>query len=984
MPPMRVPTTDVPRRSFGPRIWLIVAAVVLLLLITSMRGIARFYTDYLWFNEVHFGRTWRSLLGAKIVPAVIFSVIFFVVMLVNLYVADRVAPRGRAMGTEDEIIEKYRTYVAPYAGRLRVGVALFFAVVMGGGVSAQWRSWILFANAVKFHIKDPQFHRDIGFYVFKLPFLQFTVGWAFAALLVVLIVTAVFHYVNGGIRLQHPFHRVTPQVKVHLSVILALMALTKTVQYYLARYELLFSHRGVVDGAGFTDVKAQLPALNLLMIISVAAAVLFIANIFRRGWVFPIIAVGLWGFISIVVGTIYPAYIQRFQVQPNEYAKERPYIARNIAATRAAFSLRAITGKDFNYQTNLDAGDIRDNLPTLENMRLWDADQLKTTYQAIQALKPYLTFNDVDVERYPSGVTTVPAFIATRELDPTQLPSRTWTNSHLVYTHGYGAVIAAGNQESNSDPSFLVSDIPPTGEIPIDQPGIYFGEGIGGFAVVHTRVREAEPTNHGSTIYTGKGGVLASNFVRKAALALRFGDWNLFVSGQLTGSSRVMYNRDIINRVKTAAPFLRFDADPYPVVINGHIVWVIDAYTTTNKYPYSQSIHPKSVSPSSGLDTDFNYVRNSVKATVDAYDGTVKFYDITTPEHPDPILQAYRKGFPGLFSDLSDVPEKLREHFRYPEDLFDTQTEQYSLYHMTRTRDFYNKTDLWDIAAAPTGNDTTSENGASVTTAVSGNNGGRNSTLSSGNTPIPAVYQMLRLPGDHGQEFVLSRPFAPRGKTNQLTAFMAARSDPAHYGELVVYNLPDNTSAPSPLRASTLIDSTPDISAQFTLLGQQGSTVEKGQMQLLPIGDSVIYARPIWVTGEGSSSYPRFRYVALTYGDKAVLKPTIDEALNALIANSVGGGGGTTTTTTPGGGANNANATVSSLLQQAQDQYNKAQDALKKGDLAAFDNHIKAEQRLITRALGQAQKSSTGTTTSTTSPAATSTTSGATTTTAGP
>src|SRR3954468_6443373 len=349
---MRVVPVEGRRRPFGLRGWLIGAAVLLVILLLSLRGLARFYTDYLWFKDVGFQHTWRALLSAKAVPALIFSVVFFVIILVNLIVADRLAPRYRGTGPEDEIIERYRGYVAPYAGRVRVVVALFFAIVLGSGVSAQWHHWILLSNSTSFGIKDPQFHKDISFYVFRLPFLQFAAGWTFAALLVVLIVAAVFHYLNGGIRLQSPFQRVTPQVKVHLSVLLALMALTKTYQYYLAQFALTKSRAGVVDGAGYTDVKAQLPALNFLMIISVAAAVLFIANIFRRGWVFPIIAVGLWGFISIVVGTIYPAYIQRIQVQPNEFSREEPYIKRNIEATRAAFGLDKIQSRNFDYHEN--------------------------------------------------------------------------------------------------------------------------------------------------------------------------------------------------------------------------------------------------------------------------------------------------------------------------------------------------------------------------------------------------------------------------------------------------------------------------------------------------------------------------------------------------------------------------------------------------------------------------------------------------------
>jgi uncharacterized protein len=973
---MRVPTQDVPRRSFGPRAWLIGAAIVLLLLITSLRGIARFYTDFLWFDEVGFSKTWRSLLAAKIVPALIFSVIFFVVMLVNLYIADRIAPRHRAMGTEDEIIEKYRTYVAPYSGRLRVGVSLFFALIMGGGVSGQWKSWILFSNSVKFGVKDPQFHKDVGFYVFRLPFLQFAVGWTFAALLVVLIVTAVFHYVNGGIRLQSPFQRVTPQVKVHLSVILALMALTKTVQYYLARYELLFSHRGVVDGAGYTDIKAQLPALNFLMIISIAAAVLFIANIFRRGWVFPIIAVGLWGFISIVVGTIYPAYIQRIQVQPNEFSREEPYIKRNISATRAAFGLSSdhVDSRSFKYEENLDASDVADNRATLENARLWDPPELTETYKAIQEFRTYLAFDDVDIDRYKSGVDTLSSMISARELDPTQLPSSTWTNSHLRYTHGYAAVVSAANSVDGDRPSFLLQDIPPQGEAAVridpNRVGVYYGEDLGGFAVVKTKVREIQPTGEQSedtTVYTGKGGVPASSFVRKAALALRFGSWDLFVSGQLTDQSRVLYMRDIRDRVRTAAPFLHFDADPYPVILNGKILWVIDGYTTTDRYPYSQSLHPSSLPTGSGLDQSFNYVRNSVKATVDAYDGTIKFYVVD--EANDPLIKAYQKAFPNLFSKESEMPEGLRAHWRYPEDLFRAQTEQYTIYHMTDAQEFYGKEDLWDIAPEPSASGAVSQ--ATTATTVRGNNGGRNNTLSSSGNPLTPLYQMMQLPGEKGQEFVLTRSFVPRGKKNQLTAFVTARNDGNHYGQLVVYNTPDNSPAPSPARAASLIEAEPKISSQFSLLDQRGSEVLRGELQLIPIKDSYIYVRPIWIKGQGESSFPRFQYVAMTYGERAVLAASVDDGVAQLIS------GATPPPTEPTGPTNPpaVNDTVAGLLNQATAEFNEATKALDKNppDLGAYQEHVDKAQGFVQQAQALAASESGGSTPTTTTTTATGT-----------
>ncbi|GIU88869.1 MAG: UPF0182 protein [Acidimicrobiia bacterium] len=900
---MRVSAADVPRRQFGPRGWLIGAAVVLVLLALSVRGIARFYTDYLWFQEVGFEDTWGRLLSAKAVPALIFSAAFFVVMLANLIVADRLAPRQRAGGgPEDEIIERYRTYVAPYAGRIRVVVALFFALVMGGGVAAEWRSWILFSNAVDFGVEDPQFGRDVGFYVFRLPFLQFAVGWTFAALLVVLIVTAVFHYLNGGIRLQSPWQRVTPQVKVHLSVILALMALTKTAQYYLARFELTFSRRGFVDGASYTDVNAQLPALNLLMVISIAAAALFIANIFRRGWVFPIIAVGLWGFISLVVGTIYPAVIQRFVVQPNELGREEPYIERNIEATRAAFGLDRVDEREFDYDTDLETADVAANEETLDNVRLWDPAKLEEVFSRTQPRASYYTFAEVDVDRYASGANErLPAFISPQVLDPEGLPDSTWTNRHLGYTHGCGAVVAAGNSQQRGEPSYLLRVNPPSGELAsaLERPDVYFSEGLDGYAIVNTKVADQQNCSGDGSgasdgAYAGDAGVATSGLLRRLALGVNFWDTNLIFSGQLTDESRILYRRDVKERVEAAAPFLRFDADPYPVVLGGRLLWVVDAYTTSTRYPYSQALRPDNLPQGSGLDTEFNYVRNSVKATVDAYDGTIRFYVLDGVD--DPIVEAYRKAFPELFSDQDEMPEGLQEHWRYPEDLFRAQTEHFALYHMTDVETFFRKLRIWDIAPAPEAEATVQP---APTTTVRGNAGGRNTTLAATDRPIAPLYLTMQLPGERGQEFVLSRPFVPRGKANQLASFMVARSDPEHYGELVVYRIPDDRTAPSPARAASTINTDELIGEQFTLLERRDADVQPGSVQLLPLGDSIVYIRPIYVRTSTEGAYPRLRFAAVAYGDQAVLTNfnpergdtsslrTLEEAIEALITGDI-------------------------------------------------------------------------------------------------
>jgi uncharacterized protein len=994
---VRVPRIQKSRRSFGIRGWLIAIAAIIVVLLLSARGLARLYTDSLWFDEVGFSHTWRALIEAKVFPALIFSVIFFVFLFVDLIVADRLAPLARSAGPEDEIVERYRTTVEPYAGRIRFAVAAFFAIVMASGVASEWRDWILFSHSTKFGIKDPQFHRDIGFYVFKLPFLEFIAGWTFAALLVILIVTAVFHYLNGGIRLQTPFQRVTPQVKVHISVILALMALTKTVQYYLSRFGLTLSHRGVVDGATYTDVKAQLPALNLLMFISVAAAILFILNIFRRGWVFPIIAVGLWGFISIVVGTIYPAIIQRFVVQPNEYAREQTYIKRNIDATSTAFGLDKITVKPFAYNTDLTAAQATADTQTLDNARLWDPDPLTQVLQSTEEFQPFYAFSDVDVDRYDVNGKPVQTLTGVRELDSTQLPSNTWTTRHLVYTHGFGVDSARANSHSGDSPDYLLSDIPTTstpGAPDLKQPDVYFGEHLTGYVVVKSKVAEQEAngeTAAKTTQYSGDGGVRVQGLARRLAFALRFGDFNLIYSGQVTSNSRILYLRDVKERVQTAAPFLQWDADPYSVVLNGRITWMLDGYTTTDRYPYSQSINPQ-VPTGSGLAGSFNYVRNSVKATVDAYDGTMHFY-VVDPN--DPIIRTYRKAFPDLFQDVSAMPAGLQDHWRYPVDLFDTQTEQYTQYHMTDPQQFFQKAALWDVAPSPgVANATT----AATVAVANGNNGGRNSTLASSGNPIDPLYLMMQRPGESQQEFVLERPFVPRAKANQLSSFLIAGNDGGpngNYGKLTLYQVPDQSVAPSPVRASSLIEADPRISKTFSLLDQRGSQVVRGAAQLIPVDNTIFYVRPIYVEGSVQKPLPRWNYVAVTYGESAVLDTTVasavqnllaktipiaeQEALNGNVSTPTPTTTPTTSTTTPGSTPITAppNATVAQLLSSANDLFNRANVALANQDLATFDNDYKQAIALVARANQLSSGSTPTTTPSSTSTPTSSTTRGA-------
>lgn len=960
---MRVPPVERRRRGgFRLRGWMIAIVLVLGLLFVSARGLAGSYTDYLWFASVGFAKTWRGLLWARLVPSAVFTIVFFVLMLASLTIADRLAPRTRALGPEDEFLARYQQSVAPYSGRVRIAVSAFFALIAGGSVAGKWQDWILFTHAQTFGVRDPQFHKDVGFYVFRLPFLTFIFGWLFAALIIVLIVTAVAHYLNGGIRLQSPFQRVTPQVKAHLSVILALMALVKTTQYYFARFELDFSTRGVIEGASKTDVAAQLPALNLLMVISVVAAGLFLWNIWRRGWVLPIIAVGLWAFVSLVIGTIVPAVYQEFFVKPNELAKEKPYIARNIEATRRAFDLDRVSVRSFAYGEDLDQQKLEENSQTIDNSRLWDPDIILRDYQLFQGQKTYYKFADADVDRYVLDGKLRQTLISARELNRADLPSQSWVNRHIVYTHGYGAAVSPANAAgSDGLPKYLLEDIPPTGDIVLDRPEVYFGEQLDGYSLVDAKQSEFNYPRKGQrdayTRYRGRGGVELSSFLRRAAFALRFSDFNLLISGQVTDRTRVLYLRSIGDRVKKAAPFLSYDADPYPVIADGRITWVLDGYTTSNSYPYSQSF-----TGDRGLGHSFNYVRNSVKATVDAYDGTIKFYVV---DRKDPVIKAYRAAFPELFTDFAKMSPALRAHLRYPQDLFRAQTDVYGTYHITNPTTFFSGTDKWEVSPDP---------GSGPVSAIAAENTPTSTTNSpqaaaSSGKRIDPIYVLIKVPGATREQLLLLRPFVPVSKNalNNLVSFMVAKAEPDALRPLESFQMPQGNPVYGPVQVNSTINNTDKISEKFTLLGQAGtgSQVWQGNLQLVPIGNSLLYIRPIYVISENGRQ-PAFRFVVVFYAGKAVLAETVQGGLDQLLGAAPPSG--TSPNVTPP-----SNQTVASILEEATKAYNDAQTALRNGDFATYGELEKRLGVLLQRAADVAA-GKTPPTTSTTTPSTSTTT----------
>jgi uncharacterized membrane protein (UPF0182 family) len=965
------------RRTGGTRnrAWLIVLAVALFVLLTSLRGIAGFYTDYLWFDSLQFSEVFTGVLRSKLLLGLLFTAVLFAVLWANLLIADRLAPRFRPAGPEEELVERYHELIGERTGLVRLLVSILFALILGTGVSGQWDKWILFINARDVGTVDPQFDTDVGFYLFQLPFLSFLVDWAFAAAVVVLLVTAVAHYLNGGIRVQGPGQRVTPQVKAHLSVLLGVLALIKAAGYWLQRYELNFSTRGAVDGATYTDVNAQLPVLYLLILISLAAFVLFIVNIWRRGWALPVIAVGLWALVAVLLGGVYPAIVQRFSVEPSESSKEREFIGRNIEATRAALGLDEVRNEPFEANDELDLDGLEANADIVENIRLWQPAQLARAYQRTQEVRRFYQVNDVDVDRYMVDGELTEVELATRELDTAGVPRSSWESTHSIYTHGYGAVVSPTNgQEEEGRPRYYVRNVPVdvAEEFPaeLEQPGIYVGEDLGGYVVVNTDRQEIDFQDAEErtefTEYAGEDGVEIGSLWNKAAFALRFGDINPLISGNIRGGSRILYQRDVRERVEALAPFLRFDADPYPVLIDGGIKFVIDAYTTSNSYPYAQRVDTSSLPSGSGLNGDYNYVRNSVKAVVDAYEGTVDFY-VVDPD--DPLAAAYADAFPELFEDADDVPEELRAHFRYPEDLFRIQTNMWGRYHLNDPDDFYTEAGAWDVSQDP-GDE--SDAGAPVDATTEPTAGRRLPR-------IAPTYQMLRLPDGEEQEFVITRPFVPSSNDDsrrELTALMTARSDPEHYGELIAYTMPGERDGP--LQVANTIRSDPDVAEEETLLCQEGSSCNFGDLLTVPMQQSLLFVWPFYVESN-SGQIPQLERVAVFWDGEVYFEPTLFDALTRAF-------GGSPPTledrdepdveapTRPDGETppddEVPTGDVAALLQQAADAFAAADEALAAGSFSRYEEEIDRARSLVdqandlaAQAAGESPDSATTTTT---------------------
>lgn len=925
------------------------------------RWLATLWTDYLWYSEMDATNVWTTVTFTRVLLVVAASVVAIAAFWINLWVVDRVSPRTMLVtgGPDEELLERWQEWVEPRAFVVRSSFSLLFGTLIGLGAGAWWENWLFWRNGETWGIVDPIYQNDISRYIFGLPFYRDVFGWLFQLLLVVTLVVIAAHYLNGGIRIGSIGESTSDGVKAHVSILLALVALLKAVGYLFDKWELLYSGRGQVFGASYTDVNAQVPALNLLIFISIVSAVIFLVNVWFRGWSLPLVAIGIWLVTSIGVGGIYPALVQRFSVEPNEIGRETEFVQHNLDFTRLAYGLDGVETIEFEASDELTSTSIEANRETIDNIRLWDPGVLSQTYKELQNIKTYYDFADVDVDRYMVNGKLTQVMISARGLAEDQIPGTGWVNERLVYTHGLGAVLSpANNVTSDGKPDFVVQDIPPINtsgseNLDVEQPRIYFSDDSqSDFLIAASLEGEVDiPTGPGDTggaqlnSYDGSGGVALGGFLQRTAWALRFADLNTLISGQVDSESRVMIARNIKDRVKRLAPFLYVDNDPYLVVADGRLQWIIDMYTVTDRFPYSEVATTGRLNRGADLPGALNYIRNSVKAVVDAYDGTVDLYVI---DETDPIIQTNMRIFPGLFKPMTQFPEELVGHLRYPEDLFRIQTDVYTLYHMTDPVELFKREDPWQIARDPSNSPYPQLRGSYAT------------------DPMLPYYLLMELPGEEQLSFLIMQPFTPADRPN-MSAFMVAKSGPLEeYGDIIEYTMPADRQIDGPGQVGDFIEQDPIVSSEFTLLGQVGSDVIKGNLLVVPIDDSLLYVQPIYLAADTvAGGIPQFKRVVASYESQIEIAESLDEVLIKLFGEGAGGGDGAPDPGGGGGGGPDTGGTVdeqvAELLTLSEAALAQADLALRQGDLAEYQrkvdearDYIEQANRIIADAAGAA------------------------------
>jgi len=916
-----------------------VLAAALLAIVFGANRIAVFITDLWWFEERGYRDVFLTVLVTRYGIGAAFTLVLALFIGLNLSIARRQRPFIIPTTPQQAQVQRVRDAVDPYLPWVIAAVSVLFALTSGAAVGAQWETFLLFLNGEGVGVADPLFARDLGFWLFEFPFWALLQTWLYTSLILTILLTAGAHYVLGAIRPESP-EKVTPPARTHLTVLVALAVAARAWGFWLDRYELNYSPRGTVTGASFTDVNAELPALLLLIGVSAIAIVILFASLRRNGFLLPGAALGLLVVGSIVLQGVYPAVIQRVRVDPQELAREREFIGRNLEATRRAYALGDVERQPFSIKNDLDEQDVRDNDVTLRNVRLWDPEVLETTYAELQSLRPYYEFRDVAIDRYFIDGELRQVMLATRELS--QLPEQadTWQNRHITFTHGFGIVASQVNTaNAEGQPVFISSNIPPFGDeevVPSEQPGVYFGLTPNPtYSLVRTDAEELdfedpETQEQIVTTYAGLGGVAIDSFARRVAFALRFADYNLVLTNLLNDESRIIFNRQVSERVQLVAPFLELDSSPYPVVIDGRVKWIVDAYTTSTAYPYSER-RPLVLGDQA---VTVNYVRNSVKAVVDAFDGDVTLYVV---DDEDPIVRAWSRAFPDLMQPYGAAPEEIIRHFRYPQDLFRLQAQLFQTYHIPEADAFYNRADAWDIPIDP---------------AAAANQGGATALQqAAGQRLLDPYYLVMRLPGEPTEEFVLIQPYLATDRPN-MVSWLAGRSDGEDLNTLFAVRFPSDQLVLGPLQAQARIEQDDDISAYITLRSRDGSNVIRGNMQVLPIADSILYVQPLFLENP-QARIPELARVAVVMGERTAFDRTLTGALGQLLDIRVPDSlaeedSGATDGDADGDGDTADDALV--LLERAIEAFERADALLREGNLAGYEREVLTARDLLERA----------------------------------
>lgn len=872
-----------------------ILTILVLVLVASIGK--SIYTEWLWFSSLGYASVYETIIGTRVLLFFVAALAFGVLFAGNILIASRLAPKGAASGPAQSVIPALQRFTRAAV----IGVTTFLSVMFGLAAQASWETVLRFLNGQSFNAIDPVFSREVGFYVFSLPFLSLIRGWLLTAVVFSLIAAAVV-YVIAYTSQQKQFDNSRP-VLVHGGVLVIAIAGLAAMSYWLGIWDLVYSPRGAVFGAGYTDMNAQLPAQWALFGATILLGILVLIALIRRRLRWAAYAIGIWFVLGIVVGQLVPGLMQRLQVEPNELKLEAEYIEYNIEATRHAFGLDRIEEQDFPADPMPTAQDISDNDLTIRNIRLWDHRPLLDTYNQIQAIRLYYDFLDVDVDRYTVDGELRQVMLAARELSQEKLAgeAQTWVNETLQFTHGYGLAMSPVNEVSQEGglPVLWLQDIPPTGRLDIEQPQIYYGEKTGNNVIVGTATEEFDYPMGDTNVYgfyEGKGGVPIGSIFRRAIYAWDFRDFNILISSQLGADSRILYHRDIYDRVSRIAPFLSVDSDPYLVVHDGHIKWIVDCYTTSSRYPYSEP-----------LESGVNYIRNSAKAVVDAYDGTVDLY-VTEPD--DAVLETYASVFPDLFKPLEEMPEGLRAHLRYPVDMFSVQASVYRSYHMQDARVFYNKEDLWAIPKE---------------------------VYSGGEQQTEPYYVIMKLPGLEEEEFLLMLPFTPSNKNNAI-GWLGARCDGDNYGKLIVYRFPKEKLIYGPSQIENRIQQDTVITEQLALWSRGGSRVIRGNLLVIPIADSNIYVEGVFLQAD-AGGLPELKRVIVAAGDEIAMEDTLEKSLAAVFGESIDTGG-PQPPSVPGGDAEDMPDDVRALIQEAQDHFDKAQEYLAAGNWAGYGEEL--------------------------------------------